>query len=143
MPSTFLHTAPAPPPRESASKEPYYPPDEGYSTPPENLAAGSPQSFTSEGSSSQHAEASPAGAGRGDRGSLGGSYQAEHQPLRQEKDQTIAGGEAAQPEEAAARPALTRCACISGNACNSKTILSLCSQSSALTLILCLQLCQA
>ncbi|BDA51081.1 hypothetical protein COCOBI_17-3010 [Coccomyxa sp. Obi] len=46
-------------------------------------------------------------AGRGVGSSLGGSHQAEHQPLTHEKDQSSAGGGPAQPKEAATGPATT------------------------------------
>ncbi len=111
-------------------EEHFYSPDEGYSTPPEEFAVGSPQkSFPSEGGSLQHAEVSGAGAGRGDGGSVGGSdraaaqpaalgrgeggslgdsYLAERHALTREKDQSSTEGGTVQPDEAAARPAFTR-----------------------------------
>ena len=57
-------------------EEGFFSPDEGYSTPPEELAAGSPQSFSSVGSS--QAEHQAAMFGRAEGASQGGSYPAEH-----------------------------------------------------------------
>ena len=114
-----------------------YSPNDGYSTPPEDFAASSPQSFTSEGGSSQHAEVSRAGAGGGDGrspggsyhveaqpaalsgregGPQGGSYPAEHQLPTHGKHRSHAEGGAAQPEEAAAGLAVARLAYTPGYA---------------------------
>ena len=136
-----------------------YLPDDGYSTPPEDFAASSPQSFISEGSSSQQAEVSRAGGGRGDGGSLGGSYHvesqpaapggpeggpqggsypAEHQPPMHGEHHSRAEGGAAQPEEAAAEHAVTRLAYTPGYALVNAILLPH-SQGSAITMLLCLQ----
>ena len=98
-------------------EERFYSPEEGYSTPPEDFAASSPQSFTSEAGSSQHAE-SPGAAGRGEGEPPGGSYRAEMQPAAPRRGeggplggstqsgerQSGDGGRAAQPGEAATGP---------------------------------------
>ena len=47
---------------------------------------------------------------QGEGGSLGGSHQSAAGALTHEKDQSSAEGGAAQPEQAPARPATTKCA---------------------------------